>query len=100
VYGVLYRARAALNLSQGQAQYLISVAVTNYCPNVLPQPLPWSPQPWVTIKQAAEYYRLDPKTIRRMIAHGKLKARRVVVRGVHVDREPLMALGRVKNWGT
>ena len=32
---------------------------------------------WVTIKQAAEYYQLDPKTIRRMIAHGKLKARRV-----------------------
>ena len=32
---------------------------------------------WVTIKQAAEYYQLDPKTIRRMIAQGKLKARRV-----------------------
>jgi hypothetical protein len=31
---------------------------------------------WVTIKQVADYYQLDPKTIRRMIAHGKLKARR------------------------
>jgi excisionase family DNA binding protein len=31
----------------------------------------------VTIKQAAEYYQLDPKTTRRMIAQGKLKARRV-----------------------
>jgi hypothetical protein len=32
------------NLSMNQAQFLISAAVTNYCPNVLPRPLPWSPQ--------------------------------------------------------
>jgi hypothetical protein len=32
------------NLSQNQVQFLISAAVTNYCPNVLPTPLPWSPQ--------------------------------------------------------
>jgi hypothetical protein len=32
------------NLSVNQAQFLISAAVTNYCPNVLPRPLPWSPQ--------------------------------------------------------
>jgi excisionase family DNA binding protein len=55
---------------------------------------------WVTIKQAAEYYQLDPKTIRRMIAHGKLKARRVGERSIRVDRESLLELGRVKYWGT
>ena len=55
---------------------------------------------WVTIKQAAEYYQLDPKTIRRMIAHGKLKARRIGERSIRVDRESLLELGRVKYWGT
>jgi excisionase family DNA binding protein len=54
----------------------------------------------VTIKQAAEYYQLDPKTIRRMIAQGKLKARRVGERSIRVDRECLLELGRVKYWGT
>jgi excisionase family DNA binding protein len=55
---------------------------------------------WVTIKQAAEYYRLDPKTIRRMIARSKLKARRVGERSIRVDRDSLLELGRVKYWGT
>ncbi len=32
------------NLSQRQSQMLISVSVVNFCPNVLPKPLPWSPQ--------------------------------------------------------
>lgn len=50
---------------------------------------------WVTIKQAAEYYELGPKTIRRMIAHGKLKARRVGERSIRVDRESRLELGRV-----
>jgi excisionase family DNA binding protein len=55
---------------------------------------------WVTIKQAADYYQLDPKTIRRIIAHGKLKARCVGERSIRVDRESLLELGRVKYWGT
>ena len=55
---------------------------------------------WVTIKQAAEYYQLDSKTIRRMIAQGKLKARRVGEGSIRVDRESLLELGRVKYWGT
>jgi excisionase family DNA binding protein len=54
----------------------------------------------LTIKQVADYYQLDPKTIRRMIAHGKLKARRVGERSIRVDRESLLELGRVKYWGT
>jgi excisionase family DNA binding protein len=45
---------------------------------------------WVTIKQAAEYYQLDPKTIRRMIARGKLKARRIGEKSIRVDRESLL----------
>ena len=32
------------NLTQQQSQMLISVSVGNFCPNVLPKPLPWSPQ--------------------------------------------------------
>jgi len=55
---------------------------------------------WVTIKQAVEYYQLDPKTIRRMIALGKLEARHVGERSIRVDRESLLELGRVKYWGT
>ena len=47
---------------------------------------------WVTIKQAAEFYQLDPKTIRRMIAHGKLRARRVGERSIRVDRESVRRL--------
>jgi hypothetical protein len=39
-------------------------------------------------QQAAEYYQLDPKTIRRMIARGKLKARPVGERSIRVDRLP------------
>ena len=36
--------KARPNLTQQQAQGLISVSVVNYCPDVLPRPLPWSPQ--------------------------------------------------------
>lgn len=36
--------RSLPNLSLRQSQGLISVAVINYCPNVLSRPLPWSPQ--------------------------------------------------------
>jgi len=32
------------NLTQQQSQMLISVSVGNFCPTVLPKPLPWSPQ--------------------------------------------------------
>jgi hypothetical protein len=35
---------ARSNLSQEQIQSLISIAVNNYCPDVLPRPLPSSPQ--------------------------------------------------------
>jgi len=36
--------QARPNLTQMQAQMLISASVVNYCPNVLPKSLPWSPQ--------------------------------------------------------
>lgn len=36
--------RARLENGLSQSQMLISIAVTNYCPYVLPRPLPWSPQ--------------------------------------------------------
>jgi hypothetical protein len=36
--------RSLPNLTQQQIQMLVTAAVTNYCPYVLPRPLPWSPQ--------------------------------------------------------
>ena len=34
--------RSLPNLSQDQIQMLISAAVTNYCLDILPRPLPWA----------------------------------------------------------
>lgn len=46
-----------------------------------------------SIQQSAEYLGVDPKTIRRYIAQGRLKAKRVGPRLIRVDRESLLALG-------
>lgn len=47
-----------------------------------------------TIKQAAEYLAVDPKTIRRYIAAGRLRAYRVGPRLIRVDRDSLIALAQ------
>jgi hypothetical protein len=47
---------------------------------------------WVTIKQAAEYYQLDPKTIRRMIAHGKLWLGHKLFRWCNLARLSLLSV--------
>ena len=46
----------------------------------------------LTIKQAAEYHGVSDKTIRRMIAGGRLKAYRLGARMIRVDRDSLLAL--------
>jgi excisionase family DNA binding protein len=47
-----------------------------------------------TIKQAAEFHGVDPKTIRRWIAQGLLTAHRVGPRLLRLDRGEVLALGR------
>jgi excisionase family DNA binding protein len=47
-----------------------------------------------SIQQAAEYLGVDPKTIRRYIAQGRIKAARVGPRLIRVDRESLLALAK------
>jgi hypothetical protein len=39
---VIAMSRDLSNLSQNQLQMLVSAAVTNYCEDVLPRPLPWA----------------------------------------------------------
>jgi excisionase family DNA binding protein len=49
-------------------------------------------QPQPTIKQTAEYFGVDVKTIRRWIAQGRLTAYRVGPRLIRIDRESIMKL--------
>ena len=48
--------------------------------------------PRPSIKQAADWIGVDPKTIRRWIAQGRLQAVRVGPRLIRIDREALLAL--------
>ncbi|ULN38850.1 helix-turn-helix domain-containing protein [Mycolicibacterium smegmatis] len=50
--------------------------------------------PRPSIQQAAAYLGVDPKTIRRYIAQGRIKAARVGPRLIRVDRESLLALAK------
>jgi excisionase family DNA binding protein len=47
-----------------------------------------------TIQQAAEYANVDPKTIRRWISQGRLKAFRYGSRVIRIDRDSLQKLAR------
>ncbi|KMV15836.1 hypothetical protein ACT17_23370 [Mycolicibacterium conceptionense] len=47
-----------------------------------------------TIQQAADYANVDPKTIRRWIAQGRVKAHRFGPRLIRVDRDSLLDLAR------
>ena len=49
---------------------------------------------WVSIKATATYLSMSEKSVRRLIATGKLKAHRIGPRLIRVDRESLLALGR------
>ncbi|MGV0581388.1 helix-turn-helix domain-containing protein [Mycolicibacterium elephantis] len=63
---------------------------------------------WATIKQAAEYYQISDRTVRKMIANGDLKAKRIGSRSIRIDRDSLLELGdyrprarrkgRYENW--
>lgn len=52
--------------------------------------LPYRP----SIQQAARYLGVDPKTVRRYIAQGRLKAVRIGPRLIRVERESLVALAK------
>jgi hypothetical protein len=60
---------------------------------VTPQELPR----WVTLKQAGDYYQVNPNLIRRIIAHEELDARRIGNSNrIRIDRESLLQLGRYR----
>lgn len=43
----------------------------------MPEVEPLAPEHFITIDEAADYYRVTPKTIRRMISRGDLRAVRL-----------------------
>ena len=49
---------------------------------------------WITIQQAADLMSVSTKTVRRLIAGGKLPARRIGTRMIRIDAADLDALGR------
>lgn len=48
---------------------------------------------WASLQEAAEYWGVSVKTIRRYIAAGMIDARRVGPRSIRVELESLDALG-------
>jgi excisionase family DNA binding protein len=50
--------------------------------------------PRPNIQQAAAWLGVDPKTVRRYIAQGKLKAVRIGPKLIRVERESLLALAK------
>jgi excisionase family DNA binding protein len=50
--------------------------------------------PRPSIQQAAAWLGVDPKTVRRYIAQGRLKALRVGPKLIRVERESLLALAK------
>ncbi|MGO4445079.1 helix-turn-helix domain-containing protein [Mycobacterium sp. 2YAF39] len=48
---------------------------------------------WVTIKQAAEYYQISERTVRKMISIGDLKAKRIGPKTIRIERDSLVELG-------
>jgi excisionase family DNA binding protein len=48
--------------------------------------------PRPSIKQAADWIGVDPKTVRRWIAQGRIKAHRVGPRLIRIERESLIAM--------
>jgi excisionase family DNA binding protein len=53
-------------------------------------PLPLLP----SVKQAANYVGVDPKTVRRWISQGRLSAKRIGPRLIRLDRDEVLQLGR------
>ena len=53
-------------------------------------PLPLLP----SVKQAANYVGVDPKTVRRWISQGRLSAKRNGPRLIRLDRDEVLQLGR------
>ena len=51
------------------------------------------PQPCV--KQTAGYHAVDPKTVRRWIAEGRLSAKRIGPRLIRLDRDEVLSLLKI-----
>jgi excisionase family DNA binding protein len=50
--------------------------------------------PRPSISQAADYFRVDQKMVRRLIAQGRLTANRLGPRLIRLDRAEVLQLGR------
>lgn len=48
--------------------------------------------PRLSMRQAAEYLNVSEKTVRRYIAQGRIKAKRVGPRLIRIERDSLVAL--------
>ena len=48
---------------------------------------------WYSIKEAADYYGVNPWTIRKMIDRGELKARRISDRVIRINARDLTKAG-------
>lgn len=54
---------------------------------------------WVKMTQAANYYQVSPRLIRRLVAREQLDARRIgSSRTIRIDRDSLLPLGRITIW--
>ena len=53
-----------------------------------------APSSWGTIQEAADRYRVSPKTIRRMITRGQIEAQRFGPRLIRVNLTSLDQAGR------
>ncbi|KAA9134842.1 helix-turn-helix domain-containing protein [Microbacterium caowuchunii] len=49
-----------------------------------------SPSPWGTVQEAAAQLRVDPRTIRRQIAAGKIRAVQLGPKVIRVDMDSLV----------
>ena len=49
---------------------------------------------WYSIKEAADYYGVNPWTIRKMIDRGELKARRISDRVIRINARDLTKAGQ------
>lgn len=61
--------------------------------------MPTSSPNWGTIQDAADYYKVNPRTIRRMITRGDIAAKRIGARIIRVDLTSLDQAGRSLQYG-
>ncbi|WP_442929098.1 helix-turn-helix domain-containing protein [Mycobacterium sp. MS1601] len=55
-------------------------------------PLPETLPPWLTSRQTADYLQCSTKHVRRLLAAGQLRGRRIGRRAIRIDRGSLLTL--------